>query len=169
MVLYADGPTAEVSIEVKASPEAVWELISDPGFPATVSSELQEASWVDAEEGGLGVTLFGRNKHEAIGEWTTESLVVEWLPLSHWSWMIGDAPHQSSQWWFEMTELENGSVLVSQRGQIGPGDSGLTAAIKAMPDKEERIVAGRMKFHEANMRANLEALKEQLEATPGSV
>ena len=163
MVLYADGPTAEVSIEVNTSPEAVWELITDPEFPASVSSELQEASWVDADEGALGVTLFGRNKHEAIGEWTTESLVVEWSPLSHWSWMIGDAPHQSSQWWFEMAEHKNGAVLVTQRVRIGPGDSGLSPAIDAMPDKEERIVAGRMKFHEANMTANLEALKARLE------
>ncbi len=167
MVLYADGPTAEASIEVDASPEAVWELISDPGFPASVSSELQEASWVGAEEGGLGVTIFGRNRHEAIGEWTTESLVVEWVPLSHWSWMIGDAPHQAAQWWFEMTEQENGSLLVTQRVRIGPGDSGLTPAIKAMPDKEERIVAGRMKFHEANMLANLETLKSRLEDPQG--
>ncbi len=163
MVLYTDGPTAEVSIEVKATPEAVWKVIADPSFPASVSSELQEASWVDAEEGALGVTLLGRNHHEAIGDWTTESLVVEWSPLSHWSWMIGDAPHQSSQWWFEMVEQENGDVLVTQRVRIGPGDSGLTPAIKAMPDKEERIVAGRMKFHEVNMTANLEALKARLE------
>ncbi len=163
MVLYVDGPTAEVSIAVLASPESVWELITDPGFPASVSSELQEASWVGTDEGALGVALFGRNYHEAIGEWTTESLVVEWTPLSHWSWMVGIEPHQAAQWWFEMAEQENGSILVTQRVRIGPGDSGLTPAIKAMPDKEERIVAGRMKFHRANMMANLEALKARLE------
>lgn len=164
MVRYEDGPTAEVSIEVTATAEAVWAVISDPGFPASISTELQEASWVDASEGALGVRLRGRNYHEAIGEWTTESLVVEWQPGSHWSWMIGDAPQPSSQWWFEIEDTGDGTVLVSQRVRIGPGDSGLTPAIRAMPDKEEKIIARRMQHHRDNMQANLEALKMAVEA-----
>lgn len=163
MVLYADSPTTETTIEVEASIDEVWALITDPNFPASQSEELQEAHWVGGEEGCLGARLFGRNFHEAVGEWTTEALVVEFVLNSHWSWMIGDAPNQGSQWWFEIESVPSGAVRVTQRMTMGPGPSGLTGAIERMPDKEEKIVAGRMNYHQANMSANLVALKARLE------
>ena len=46
-----------------------------------------------------------------------------------------------------------------QWATLGPGPSGLTPAIKAMPDKEERIIARRLAEHEANMRRCLDGIK----------
>ena len=42
---------------------------------------------------------------------------------------------------------------------MGPAPSGLTPAIVAMPDKEERIVARRLREHEANMRLCVEGIR----------
>lgn len=162
MVRYKDGPTAEATIQIEATREAVWAVISNPGFPAISSNELQEAAWIGSTESCLGARILGRSHHEAIGDWTTESLVVEWMEESHWSWMVGDAPHQASQWWFEIEDLDDTTVLVTQRVRIGPGDSGLTPAIQAMPEKEEKIVARRMQHHHDNMVANLQTLKDRL-------
>ena len=47
---------------------------------------------------------------------------------------------------------------------MGPAPSGLTIAITAMPEKEERIVARRLAEYEANMRATLEGIKHLAEA-----
>jgi len=46
---------------------------------------------------------------------------------------------------------------------MGPAPSGLTIAITAMPDKEERIVARRLEEYETNMRATLEGIKRVAE------
>ena len=51
---------------------------------------------------------------------------------------------------------------VNERG-LGPAPSGLSIAITAMPDKEERIVARRLEEFEANMRATLEGIKNLAE------
>jgi hypothetical protein len=50
--------------------------------------------------------------------------------------------------------------------QMGPAPSGLTPAIEAMPDKEERIVARRLEEHRANMGATLAGIKELAESEP---
>ena len=47
---------------------------------------------------------------------------------------------------------------------MGPGFSFLCQAIAAMPDKEERIVAGRLREWQAAIEVNLAALKELAEA-----
>ena len=47
---------------------------------------------------------------------------------------------------------------------MGPAPSGLSIAIEAMPEKEERIVARRLDEFRANMQATVEGIKELAEA-----
>ena len=44
MVLYADGPTMEVSIDVDATRATVWELVSDIEMPIRFSKDLYNAT-----------------------------------------------------------------------------------------------------------------------------
>ena len=48
---------------------------------------------------------------------------------------------------------------------MGPAPSGLNAAIDAMPDKEERIIARRLDEHRANMERTLAGIKEMAEGS----
>ena len=48
---------------------------------------------------------------------------------------------------------------------MGPGSSGTTAAIKANPDKEARILRRRLDEVQANMQRTVEGIKELAEAT----
>ena len=47
---------------------------------------------------------------------------------------------------------------------MGPAPSGLSIAIEAMPDKEERIVARRLEEWRTNMQATIEGVKALAEA-----
>lgn len=162
---YADGPTTEQSIDIKASPDAVWALVSDPTFPVEHSSELQEAAWdADGPIPGIGARILGRNKHDAIGEWSTTSFVVDWVEGERFSWAVMDPGNPAAQWWFELRD-SNGVTRLTQRVRLGPGPSGLTPAIERMPDREDEIIRRRLEFHDGNMLANLEAAKRMLEAT----
>jgi uncharacterized protein YndB with AHSA1/START domain len=150
---YADGPTVEVDVVIAASPERVWELVADIGLPARFSSELQEATWVEER-----VRFVGRNFHPAMGEWETTSFVSRYEPLRAFAWDVSDPADPSSSWWFEL-EPDAGGVRLRQGMRIGPAPSGLTIAIEAMPDKEDRIIERRLEEHARNMRATLDGIK----------
>lgn len=161
MVKYADGPTIEVDILINAPIERVWELVSDIGLPARFSSEFLGARWIGGER-TVGARFAGRNHHDAIGEWETTSFVTRWEPPRSFAWAVSDAADPSASWWFDL-EAEAGGTRLRQGMRMGPARSGLSAAIEAMPDKEEKIVARRLAEHERNMRANLEGIKQLAE------
>ena len=158
---YADGPTVEVDILITAPIERVWELVSDIELPASFSSEFLGARWLD-EGPKVGARFAGRNHHDAIGDWETVSIVTRCDPPRSFAWAVSDADDPSASWWFDAAE-EDGGTRLRQGMRMGPAPSGLSVAIEAMPDKEERIVARRLAEHERNMRATLEGIKRLAE------
>jgi uncharacterized protein YndB with AHSA1/START domain len=165
-VRYDDCPTTEVDVLIDAPIERVWSLITDIATPARFSSELIEAEWLDeAAEPGLGLRFVGRSYHPAAGRWETTCVVTAFEPLSTFGWAVGDPEYPSAIWRFELRE-EGGGVRLRQSAQIGPAPSGLTPAILAMPDKEERIVAKRLDEHRTNMQATIEGVKALAESPP---
>jgi uncharacterized protein YndB with AHSA1/START domain len=157
---YADGPTAEVELRVDAPAERVWALVSDIELPARFSSEFQGADWLDgATSAAPGARFVGRNQHPAAGGWETTCTVVACEPERVFEWAVGDPTYPSATWRFELLPDEAGGVRLRQFARLGPAPSGLTPAIEAMPDKEERIVARRLEEHRANMLATLEGVK----------
>ena len=153
---YADGPTVEVELHVDAPPSVVWTLVSDITVPARFSTELQSAEWIDDTH------FRGRNRHEAAGEWETTCTVVEREPGHVFAYVVGDAENPSASWRFTLAPEGSGTRL-TQWMRMGPAPSGLTPAIEAMPDKEERLVARRLDEHRFNMLATLEGIKDLAE------
>lgn len=158
---YADGPTAEVEVLIAAPIERVWDLVTDINLPAEFSDEFVGAEWVD-DGPALGARFVGRSHHEALGDWETTCWVERYEPLHVFGWAVSDPDNPSASWWFVLDQEDDG-VRVRQGGRMGPAPSGLTIAITAMPDKEERIVARRLEEWERNMRATLEGIKQRTE------
>lgn len=156
---YADGPTVEVDVVIDASLDRVWALVSDITLPARFSSELQEVRWLDDAR----TRFAGRNRHPAAGEWETTCVVIESEPGRTFAWAVGDPDRPSATWRFVL-EPEPAGVRLRQSARLGPGPSGLTPAIEAMPDKEDRIVARRLEEHRVNMQATVEGLKALAES-----
>jgi hypothetical protein len=154
---YADGPTVTVDVFIEAPPATVWALVSDIAVPAQFSTELQSAEWIEE-----GVSFRGRNAHPAAGEWETTSYVTVLLPESVFEYAVGDAVNPSASWRWTV-EPEGEGTRLTQWMRMGPAPSGLTPAIEAMPDKEERIVARRLDEHRFNMLANLAGIKDLAE------
>ena len=158
---YAEGPTTEATVHVAAPPERVWELVSDIHLIASLSTELQEVEWIDGPA-ALGAAFRGRNRHPLAGEWTTTSRVVEFVPPQVFAWAVGDPANPAALWRFELTPRDGGTEL-RQWARMGPGPSNLNIAIAAMPHKEERIVAGRLREWQAGIDANLAGIKKLAE------
>jgi uncharacterized protein YndB with AHSA1/START domain len=156
---YADGPSVEVVVHVDAPAARVWELVSDIGLPARFSEEFQGAEWLDDATGpALGARFQGTNRHPAVGEWQTTSVLVAFEPERVFAWAIGDTDNPSASWRFELEPDGNGTKL-RQSCVLGPGPSGLSAAIERIPDKEERIIERRQDEHRANMQRVVDGIK----------
>lgn len=161
--LYADCPTVEVAVDVQAPVQRVWALVTDVALPARFSEELQDARWLDAP--GPGARFVGRSAHPAIGSWETTCTVVELAPEQVFAYAVGDPAEPAAVWRWQLEALPDGGTRLVQRAQIGPGWSGLSPAIAARPDKERRIVAGRLREHQANMQRTCEGIKALAEGS----
>jgi hypothetical protein len=163
---YADGPTAVVEVTVAAPAERVWPLVIDIQLPARFSDEFKGAEWLEGETGPrLGARFRGRNEHPAIGAWQSTSRVVACDPGRTFGWDVEAPEGVAASWRFEL-EADRGGCRLRQWARMGPAPSGLTAAIKARPDKEERIVAVRLAEWQRNMQATVDGIKALAESGP---
>ena len=164
---FADGPTTSAEVVVDASPERVWAVVSDITVPASFSTELIAVEWLDdATAPREGARFLGRSYHEAVGEWETTSVVTACEECRLLEWAVGDPAEPGATWRFTITESSAGTQL-TQWMRLGPGRSGLNAALDAMPHKESRIIANRLREHRANMERTLDGIKELAEQ-PGT-
>ncbi|PON15859.1 cyclase [Candidatus Entotheonella serta] len=163
MARYADGPTTEAAIAIYAPIGQVWQLISDITTPVRFSEELQGVEWLDDGGPAVGARFRGKNAHAQVGQWESTSVVTRCEPDAVFEWAVGDADNPAARWRFSLAPTDAG-VTLTFWAQIGPARSGLSRAIDAMPDKEERIVARRLDEHRANMVKTIEGIKTLAEA-----
>lgn len=158
--VMADGPGVAVEADIEAPPERVWPVVTDLDAPAGFSREFLGAEWLD--EPGEGARFVGRNR---LGEreWEAECRVVEWAPGSRFSWHVGDPDAPGARWSFELEPLVGGTTRLRFSVGLGPGPSGLTAAINADPEAEADIVARRCTWHRRNMTATIQGIKSLAE------
>ncbi|WP_399921185.1 SRPBCC family protein [Streptomyces kanamyceticus] len=164
---YVDGPTVEVRERIAASPERVWELVSDIGLMPALSAELRSARWLDGADGPrLGARFVGRSRHESLGEWETTSYVVACAAPYEFAWAVSDPENPGALWRFSLAARDDGGTDLTQWMRMGPGRSGLSLAIDWMPDKEQKIVFVRMREFERGMAATVDAIKRLAEGAP---
>ena len=156
MTRFEDGPTVEVSVDIDAPIDAVWDLVTDINLSARFQDEFKGAEWLD-DGPHLGAQFVGRN---AIGDrtWETTSTLVAYEPPHLFRWAVNDVQNPAATWTFRLDEHDHGTTLTYHR-IVGPGPSGLTAIIEKYPDREEEFVARRDEQHRTHMRAVIEGVK----------
>lgn len=161
---YADCPTTAAEVLIGAPPAMIWPLVCDIVLPSRFSSEFQGGEWIGGAAGpALGAQFRGHNFHPAIGSWETVSTICEYEPGRIFGWAVGDPGRPAARWRFVLEPADSGT-LVRQWMQIGPGESGISALIEQLPDKEHRILRRRLAEHAANMTATLAGIKDLAEA-----
>lgn len=160
----SDLPTVEVEILIHASANRVWDCVTDLNLVGAWSPEYQGGEWIEGATGpAVGARFTGRNKRGE-REWESTSTVIEATPGQTFAWAVGGDPnHPAATWRFDLTP-EGDGTRVRQHVQMGPGPSGLTAAIAAKPDREADIINARIKEHTRNMQATLDGLKAHAES-----
>lgn len=170
-----DQPTVEVSARLALEAGRAWDLVTDITLPTRAAGELQSASWDVGHDAVVpGARFRGHNSSDDLGEWTTSCEVVDLEPGRRWVWAVfgmWDEPDPSptspapsadpmSWWGFEVDPARSGCV-VRQFARMGPGPSGISAAIAGHPDLEGRIIARRLDAWRAAMTTNLDLLARE--------
>ena len=162
-----EGPGATVEVDIDAPAERVWEIVSDINAGADFSEEFVRAEWAPGHDGpALGAKFIGHNQHPAIGEWNIDLTVTEYEPNVLFGWATGETEDVAgARWRYEIDVLHGQRCRLRHTVRIGPGESGLSAAITAMPDKEPRILSRRQDEHLANMARCIEGIKALAEGS----
>ncbi len=159
----ADGPGTVVEVDIDAPPTTVWRYMTDISFGADFSQEFNGARWADGATGPAeGAKFIGANSHEAIGQWEVDCFVDRCQEPTQFGWVTSDRDNPGARWGFEAVPIA-GAVRLRYWLKLGPGPSGLTAAIAAMPEKEPRILSRRIDEHRANMTRVIEGIKQAAE------
>ncbi|MFC7880951.1 SRPBCC family protein [Streptomyces sp. NPDC057376] len=167
---FADGPSVHCDVHVEADLSQVWKLVTDIRLPARLSPELRRVAWLDdATRPRVGARFEGYNHHQRLGEWRTVSHVIELEERRSFAWAVTDAdgrygeptldPATCMASWRFLLKAEGEGTRLRQSAFIGPGRSGVTLALERRPDREEEIIAFRMRELRAGMEATLHGIK----------
>lgn len=153
----SDQPEVDVDVHVAAAPDAVWPLVADINTPAAFSREFQRAEWIDPGDPVVGSRFRGHNRRGE-NEWSTECTVVSFDAGRAFGWVVDDPERPVATWSFSL-EPDGAGTRLRMHAKLGPGESGVSAAVRRDPEREELIVEGRMAEWRRNMTATVEGIK----------
>ncbi len=146
-----------VTVHMEASPEAIWELVSDVTKIGRYSPETFEAEWLDGAAGpSVGARFRGHVKRNGIGPtyWTT-CTVDECEPGRVFTFAVGPPGKALTVWGYRMEPTEHGTDVTET---FALGDAGVLRVYWAL------LGWARGRTNRNDMRTTLERIKAEVEA-----
>lgn len=146
-----------VTIHIDATPEAVWDLVSDVTKIGRYSPETFEAEWLDGATGPAeGVRFRGHVKRNGRGPvYWAECAITEAVPNETFAFTVGPPGKVLNSWRYDLAPAEGGGTDVTESFRLPD----------TLPTKFYWALLGwaRGKTNREGMRATLEAMKAELE------
>jgi uncharacterized protein YndB with AHSA1/START domain len=141
------------SVEVKASPESVWEVVSDVSRMSEWSPECRKIVVLGSPKQGVGTKLLGLNRR-GWAVWPTTSKVVRYEPLAAVAWKTRES---GATWSYELTPTKAGTRLTGRRElpTYAIGTKIMAPLIGGAQGHDEELGAG--------IRTTLERIKASIE------
>jgi len=105
--------THEASIEIAASPDQVYALVSDVARMGEWSPEAIGADWIDGGTGAAGDWFDGHNK-AGEREWTRACQVARAEAGRDFTFVVGGVEDNCTWWSFEMEPSADGTRLTER-------------------------------------------------------
>ncbi|HSE07909.1 MAG TPA: SRPBCC family protein [Nocardioidaceae bacterium] len=99
------------SVEVAATPESVWEVVSDVGRMPEWSPECRKIVVLGSPKQGVGTKMLGLNRR-GWAVWPTTSKVVRYEPGKAVAWKTRES---GATWSYEITPSDKGARLTGKR------------------------------------------------------
>ncbi len=146
-----------VTIHIDATPEAVWDLVSDVTKIGRYSPETFEAEWLDGATGPAeGVRFRGHVKRNGRGPvYWAECAITEAVPNQTFAFTVGPQGKVLNSWRYDLAPAEGGGTDVTESFRLPD----------TLPTRIYWALLGwaRGKTNREGMRATLEAMKAELE------
>jgi len=144
----------EASINITASPEAVYALVSDLSRMGEWSPESTGGQWLDGGTGKAGDWFEGHNRS---GErtWTRRSEIVVADRGHEFTFVVAGVEANCTWWSYEMTATENGTALTERWWIVN-----LTEALQAVTAEQ---LQGRIDQTLGSIETTLAAVKAEAE------
>jgi uncharacterized protein YndB with AHSA1/START domain len=141
------------TVEVQASPEEVWAVVSDLGRMPEFSPELRKAFVIGRP--GVGANIIGINKR-GLAVWPTTSRVVRWEPGRAVAWRVRES---GATWVYELEPSGSGTAVTGRRvlRKFTPGTTLMAPIIGGAEGHDRELAEG--------IRTTLERIKATVEAT----
>lgn len=146
--------THEASIDITASPEAVYALVSDVARMGEWSPEAVGADWIDGGTGQVGDWFDGHNAN-ADREWTRQCEVAKADAGRDFTFVVGGVEANCTWWSYEMQPHDGGTRL-TERWWLVNKTPALAAATQEQFD-------GRVEMTESMLIRTIAAIKETAE------
>ena len=140
------------TIEMKADPEAVWQIVSDFRRMPEFSPELRKAFVIGKP--GVGANIIGVNRRKLV-VWPTTSKVVRWEPGRAVAWKTRES---GATWVYELEGTPAGTQVTGRRvlPKFTVGTSVLGPVIGGAAGHDRELADG--------IRTTLERIKSAVEA-----
>lgn len=99
------------SVEIAASPESVWEVVSDVSRMSEWSPECRRIVVLGSLRQGVGTRLLGLNRR-GWAVWPTTSKVVRFEPGRAVAWKTRES---GATWTYELSPTASGTSLIGRR------------------------------------------------------
>ncbi|MPY76908.1 MAG: SRPBCC family protein [Actinophytocola sp.] len=151
-------PTAQSSIDIAASPELVYELVSDvPNLPDW-AAEIQRCTWTGGATGpAVGARFTGRNEHKK-RKWGSLCVVTAADPGREFGFQVRIAGVPSALWRYQIEPTDTGCRVTESTRRLTPRPVALAV---------NRLLLGirdRDDHNQANIERTLAGLKEHAES-----
>jgi hypothetical protein len=144
------------AVEMRATPEEVWSIVSDLGRMPEFSPELLKAFVVGRP--GVGANIIGINRRKLVA-WPTTSRVVRWEPGRAVAWKTRES---GATWVYELEPSETGTRVTCRRvlPQFTLGTTLLSPAIGGAAGHDEELAVG--------IHTTLERIRAAVESAAGA-
>ncbi len=150
-----DPAPISATVEMNASTEAVWEVVSDLARMPEFSPELRKAFVLGKP--GLGANILGINRRKAV-VWPTTSKVVRWEPGRAVAWKTRES---GATWVYELEPTATGTPPSPGRRVLPKftfGTSFLAPVIGGAEGHDAELAAG--------IQTTLERIRTAVEKVP---
>jgi uncharacterized protein YndB with AHSA1/START domain len=108
--------TVEVSEQVKAPPERVWDLLRDPTNLADLTAECTAMKWAGpSTQPAVGARFRGSNR-SGWRRWSTTCTIVRYQPGQEVAWDVRVGPVPVAEWSYRIVDSgEENQVTVTER------------------------------------------------------
>lgn len=139
------GVRREVALEVAASPDRLWRLVSDVTRMGEWSPENVGAEWRSGTAGHVGARFCGRNRRGRV-TWSTTCEVLASEPGRTFAFVVGTVARPDAVWRYTLTPLADGRTRISESFELPRPLSAVSRLVTRLTtgvtDREADLVDG---------------------------